>query len=564
MRRFRWPAIGVLLLGMSVLVVLIALGVPIPGLTRPTRPPEPRPVDPGDQEIAWINTPTELGTWDEFVTGVKRAEMRVPGLKVDVSAAFPDQTTAVPEIALTRPPCPGRLLIRWYKTSAGATVHDWVKALAGRSPAPLAVIGGWSSDRAVELAAVLNRQTGWHGDPPQLLVTAATIGTLLENPENPNDPEWSRRSRAERQFDRLYPDRTFRFCFTNSQMADAVTDYLAHDPTLFPGRGGWPGFAAVGVGAAGPWPATSGLADLAAIGPAVFTFQWEDDPFSEDLGFEYKNAIRTQFTPADDPLPGAPRLFDNSQEPPVNFTFKIPYSTGRFSRANPAELEAVREVFRNLPSYPERSVLVLPTGASGPARRVLLALSERVPQAGRRFVAVTGDGLSVNTVFRDAEFAWPARSIPIPLIMFAHQNPFGWDEPGTPAPPEGYALDRDSKTSTQDIRLYTEMAVILADTVFPPTGPQPGMATRANDLRERIKAHPLDLFDALGNRKDRSGDGEHVVVLRPTQRYGADPAVPRPDAVVEVYRRSSGENGWVRVTGVTVPPTASADGRTRE
>src|SRR5207248_132739 len=136
MRRFRWPAVAVLLLLIGVLAVLAAVGVPIPGLTRPSRLPQPRPVDPGDQEVAWINTPTELGTWDEFVTGVKRAEMRVPGLRVDVSAAFPDQTTAVPEIALSRPPYPGRLLIRWYKTGAGATVQDWVTALAARSPAP--------------------------------------------------------------------------------------------------------------------------------------------------------------------------------------------------------------------------------------------------------------------------------------------------------------------------------------------------------------------------------------------------------------------------------------------
>src|SRR5262245_59790723 len=130
MRRSRRPAVVSLLLLIGVLALLVAVGVLIPGLTRPSRLPEPRPVDPGDQEVAWINTPTELSTWDEFVTGVKRAEMHVPGLKVDVSAAFPDQTTAVPEVALSRPPYPGSLRIRWYKTSAGATVQDWVTALA--------------------------------------------------------------------------------------------------------------------------------------------------------------------------------------------------------------------------------------------------------------------------------------------------------------------------------------------------------------------------------------------------------------------------------------------------
>lgn len=534
MRRFRWPAVGLAVVA-GVLAMLAASGVHVPGLSRSHRP-QPRPVGDDDQEVAWINPPTEIGAWSDFAIGFKRAEMRVPGLHVDVSAAFPEQTTAVPEIALSRPPHKGRLLVRWYKTSTGATLPDWVAALANRKPAPLAVVGGWTSDRAVELAAELSRQPGWHGDPPLLLITTATIDRVQVNP---NDPAYFEKPGDQRPLTDLHPGRTFRFCFTNSQMAEAVTDYLAHDPTLFPGRGGWPGFGAVGAGAAGPWPAAVGLADVAGPGPTVFTFEWDDDPFSEDLGYEFKNEIRRRFARADGPPPAAPVFAPRLQ---------VPYSVGGFSRANQAEADAVRELLRGLPPPGERSVVIIPT-VTAPARRVLLALAERVPQAGRRLVAVTGDGLSVNTVYRDAEFAWPARSIPIPLVMFAHQNPFGWDEPGGPPPPAGYRLGRDDRSSTQDLLLYTDIGVVLADAVFPPGQP---MAATADELARRVRGRPDRLFDDRGNRL--GGRGEHVVVLRPTLRYGADPSRPRPDAVVEVYRRGNGGAAWELVKAEPVWP----------
>ena len=43
-------------------------------------------------------------------------------------------------------------------------------ALAKRDPPPLAVVGGWSSDRARELADALSA-TNWPGAKPALLLT---------------------------------------------------------------------------------------------------------------------------------------------------------------------------------------------------------------------------------------------------------------------------------------------------------------------------------------------------------------------------------------------------------
>lgn len=551
MRRYRWPALALLLV-VGAAVSMWAAGVRIPGLANSSLRPEPKSVSDSDLEVAWISPPTDTNAWSDFVTGLKRAEMRVPGLHVDVSEAFPEHTTSVPEVALLRPPHEGKVLVRWYKSGSGATLADWVQALAARKPAPAAVVGGSSSDRAVELAAALNHEKRWHGDPPLLFITTATIDRVQANP---NDPSWFEKPGDERLLTDLHPGRTFRFCFTNSQMADATTDYLMHDPTLMPGRGGWPGFLSVTGGTAGPWPAMAGLAELSAPGPTVFTFEWEDDPFSEDLGHEFKNAMLRRFTRKADParpgmLPIAPSFAPRLQ---------IPYSAGGFSRANRGESEAVRELLKTLPPLGERSLLIIPT-VTAPARRVLLALSERVPQGGRRFVAVTGDGLSVNAVYRDAEFAWPARSIPIPLVLFTHQNPFAWDEPGGPVPPPGYKLERGMRASTQDILLYADIGTVLADAAFPATSAP--MATGADELAQRIRTREPRHFDERGNRL--GGRGEHVAVLRPTLRYGADPSQPRPDARIEVYRR--GENGpaWVLVKAVDVRPEQFDVGRSVE
>jgi hypothetical protein len=237
---------------------------------------------------------------------------------------------------------------------------------------------------------------------------------------------------------------------------------------------------------------------------------------------------------------------------------------GGFWRPNPEEAVAVQEIASRLRPAGDRAVLIVPTGSSAPARRVLLALAERVPLVGRRVVAVTGDGINVNTLYRDAEFAWPARSIPIQFVLFAHANPFGWDAPDGPAPPPGYELK--PKNSTQDVLAANELGRVVLDAVFPVNDPGGNrIASRADEvlrhLRERpgqrtSEAHggPTRFFADNGDRLDSSG--QHVVVLRPTFRYGVASPTPGPDAIIEVHR--PGPDGWVPVASVPVVPASSA------
>ncbi|HEY3789242.1 MAG TPA: hypothetical protein VGL71_10320, partial [Urbifossiella sp.] len=157
---------------------------------------------------------------------------------------------------------------------------------------------------------------------------------------------------------------------------------------------------------------------------------------------------------------------------------------------------------------------------------------------------------SVNTFYRDAEWAWPARSIPITVVLFAHDNPFGWDDPSDTTPPRGYRLE--PKTTTEEVLLDTHLGRTVADAVFAMNSAgERRMATRAEEIAEQFRNRPDKFFDERGNRRGRSG--EHVAVVRPAVRYGdAAPGRPRPEAVVEVFRREADGRTWTRVGSVQV------------
>jgi hypothetical protein len=533
-RRYLW----LLLLAVGLPVALIAAGVPIPWLTSTPEHAQAESVPDGDQEMAWIHTTTAGTTWERFVSGMKRAGLAVPGLQVDDARAFPEQTTATPEVVLRMPGRGGSLRIRWYKLTSEATAAEWVKALARRDPAPLALIGGGSSDRAAELARALNAQAEWHGDRPLLLITTATADAILAGHE-----EFSPDQRTWPKLIDVYDDRSFRFCFTNRQMAEAVTDFVLQDATLRPGPAVWPGFRAVPLAAGGPWVALAGLSELWADTPApVFSLAWEDDPYSVDLCGQFKDVLFARLARAAWPERLGPRV------DPTFFHQRVEFSVGGFSRPNRHEATAADTILGNLPPRGQRGLLVIPTVAP-PARRVLQTLAEGQPRIGRRLVALTGDGISVNTIYRDADFAWPIRSLQIPLVMFTHNNPFGWDGPGGPTPPPGYELKPPN--STEDVLHFAELGRVAAQAAFPrpeepPVAVRGGLVNRADALLRRLRDHAPAFFDKEGDRLGSSG--EHVVVLRPNY----DPVVPgrpRPDGTIEAYRRSSG-GGWER----TRPP----------
>jgi hypothetical protein len=462
----------------SVLVVLLGIGAALVIRSQfATRPAAPAPVPAGDYEIAWIHTTTNPQTWERFVAGVVQAAHQVPGLEADDSRAFLDQPAAIPEVVLTRAGRPGKLRFRWYKLSSEVGNREWVAALAAREPPPLAFMGGGTSDRAIELAVALNEQETWRGGPRPLLVVTTATANLVDDPA----------TGAKVGLLSLYPGRTFRGCFTNEAMAEAVVDFVWSSNEYRP----------------------TGRPKARA-----HVMAWQDDPYSVDLADEFVEQFRERKDPA------VTTVLD-----------RVSYSVGTFTDPNPAEREVMDRIIPDVATGDgERSLLVLPA-VTQPARRILRAFAADSPLIGKHLLAVTGDGVSFNTTYRDGDVAWPVRELSIPLVFFAHQNPVAWAGPSDPA---GAALHPPN--STDDVLLFADEVRVLAEAVFARDG-----AVDADGLAARLRAREPAFFTKAGER--RPGAGEHVIVLQPQFLLGG--RVHR-EAVFDVHARKEGAWELVR------------------
>ena len=460
----RLAAAGILGIVVAATVVFatteIGTGVARPAAIRPAEVPA------GDIEFAWMHTTTNGVTWERFVAGLARIPAAVPGLFVDDSRAFVESTSASPEVVITRPGDPRRVRVRWYKITNEAKVGRWVRALSKRDPAPVAFIGGGSTDRAVELAEALNATPTWRGARPLLFVTTATADRYAVGTGFERAPLIS-----------IYPGRTFRFCFTNSLIAESVVDFVWKTPDLAPESP--PGET-----------------------PEVPSVIWNDDPFSDDLHAQFADALGKK---------GACVVQQ-----------QVPFSVGRMDTANAGEAIAGRGVRDLLGRHPgRRTLLMLPT-VTNPARRLLREVLIPEPRLAQRLVVATGDGIPVNALIRDASFAWPARLLNVPLVLFCHNDPTDWADPGPP----GYRVERPN--ATEEVKHFAQIGKALAEASFA-TDPRPD----ADRLAENLRAITPRLFAPDGERA--AGTGEYVVVLRPGER----------SATLTVHRRD--EAGWKRI-----------------
>ncbi len=434
----------------------------------------PLPVPMGDQEIAWIHTSTQIGAWERFVGGVQLAARKIDGVTVDDSRAFLEDSSAVPELVIRRNGTVGALRIRWYKLGGGMNTQTWVDALSQRTPAPLAFIGGSSSDRAFTLAHALADKKEWNGPRPAFLITTGTATEYA--PIDGDTPE---------DLIKIYPGRTFRFCFDNAQMASALLDFLSQSPDLRP------------------------TADKGKLGRGIIT-SWVDDPFAVDLSDQFYLQTHSETN----------RLFTTDR-------FQFHYSVGRFDTPNDSEINVGRELLRKLTENPKHRSVVILAGATQPARRFLRGLASQAPLVGKQLVAVSGDGISFNDIYRDGDVKWPIEDIPIPLVFFTHFNPIAWDRDNLPP------LSKPS--STDDILLAEEMSQILFDAVLPEGH---GSLPNADILITRFQEKSPSYFDEHGNRL--GGRGEYIVVVLPdiyAERIS-------PKVTIEVWNRS-GKKWWL-------------------
>jgi hypothetical protein len=287
----------------------------------------------------------------------------------------------------------------------------------------------------------------------------------------------------------IYNGRTFRFCFTNSQMADAVADFIWKDATLRP--------------------------DAAPI----YEVGWDDDPYSVDLFERFHEILGPDRYGASLPRHTAPRPGVAANAANCFWTSRVPFSVGTFNEANRWETSVAERLIDMYPRASQKQPLLVLPANSQPAQRFLRALARAAPTEATRFVVATGDAIDFNTIYRDRAIRWPIQDLPFRLVFFCHQNPVDpvafapetdQDTASVPSPTQR------SSTGTQDLMLYEEIVGTILEAAFR----GPSLASTADELVESISESQLvgggRRFDQSGNRI--GGNGEYVVCLLPWVR----------------------------------------------
>jgi hypothetical protein len=497
---------------------------------------EVRPVTPGHQEVAWIYPATSGDNWERLVAGLKSMEKdwqegfgQLPALRISFRDAFLEQTAAVPQIGLHfEGHEDAKLWIRWYKLSSEADHRVWLEKLQKRNQPPLAIIGGDTSDRALEIARCLEKiQQQWTGSPPLFLITTATADRYYPGEIQSGDPltqeNWPKLMQ-------VYKDRTFRFCFTNSRMAEAVLDFVLENPQVLPEYRCDP-FTLAAVTIQDHPLRTLGLVAAAGhLRPAfLYTVAWADDRYSQDLADRFSKVFVDTFYRGDSSVAGSHFL--------NNY---VDYSVGDYYQPNPSEQQVVGIYLNDTPWFRDQhQLLAVPTGTHR-ARRFLRTLCRHAPKETRFVLAITGDAITFNQVYRDRELAWNILDMPIPLIFFSHRNPV--DETagfGQPLQSTG----RINTTGTQDLLLLRDIieAVVQAgwrdERWLTDSSLFRGNLEQTRWYQSKI-SHPmiqpeakkgLPLFDKEGNRRPQRG--EHVVWLQPFRGQGRI----QPRALISVW-----------------------------
>jgi hypothetical protein len=578
-----------LLIALSAAVVVGAVFVVFRGAAAQGRP-TPMPVRAGEREIVWLYPATSAPSWQRFVAAVRRTAERLrrerPDIRIDDRSAFPSQTTTVPQVVLSAGETGPRFVFRWYKLTGEWKASDWIEALLKRQPPPLAIVGGSSSDSARELALHLQRaaQELTAAERPLLLLTAATADRVA--PDQETEKEQTRSSKnSSIPLTRLYPDRTFRFCFSNEQMALAVSDFIWRRDDLRPSQ------------------------------DPAYMATWDDDSYSRDLIDGFHSALRQVVArdvanlylclfPAASDVSGR-RLAARERTNPWEWTtiraihggwppgrnggifplqrssgdtstrfiasdfrlavpplsLRIASSVGAFDTPNPYEAAVAGDMLEHWLGNPQPRPLVIVAGQSQPSRRFLRGLIRGAPSLSKRadLVVATGDAISFNTVYRDREVAWNIQDLPFPLVFFCHRNPIDAGagfRAGERGPDDS---DNTAATGTEDVLLFGDIVEAVVQTAAPADAPP---CLHATELAERLGAARREedrigfggagvpLFDGAGQRC--GGTGEHVVCLKPMWNEDFnDRLLPRATLEVWAWRRrdwSRGERGqhWVR------------------
>src|SRR5947209_13961193 len=96
----------------------------------------------------------------------------------------------------------------------------------------------------------------------------------------------------------------------------------------------------------------------------------------------------------------------------------------------------------------------------------------------RRFVAVSGDAIAFNIVYRDREVTWPIQDLPCSLIFFCHLNPVD---------PEYFRKKDSDLSGTEDLLLDRDIVAALVE-----ANDRDGPCADADELGQRLRELRLD------------------------------------------------------------------------
>lgn len=548
-----WLFRPVVLIGASLLMVALA-GWLAWQSTSVSGTPRPLPVPAGSAEVAFLYPAASTASWDRLVEAVKRIAGR-HGLEAVETGTDATSPLAVPEVTLRwRGEAGGeQLLFRWYKLTSLWKASDWADALARRGTPPVAVISGNSTHWAREAALALRHMPLDEERRPLLLLTTATADLVAlpegekrppprDEQEEKEDAESSTEEGNPIRLHRLYPGRTYRFCFTNRQMATAITLFV--------------------------W----GQRELKPDGDPAFLVQWTDDSYSMDLGSGYQRVLSWRATEDmlhEGAMPlgltarapavlGLPGLFNPGFRHSGAEQYRISSSIGPVYSPNASEDQNVEWLLQCLKdgTAPRRPLLAV-TGQAGPSRRFLRHLAQSVPLAARRFVVVTGDTIAFDDVYRDRLSNWPVQQLPFHLVFFCHRDPVNADA-GFPSEQEMERRLREddrvppeAASGTEALLLYQDVveALALASRAGGPLCTSPSelraglAALRLFKGRLSLGAEGVPMF-RTGGRSDglrQGGSGEYVVHLRPL--FDGERVLPR--AEISTWRRQPrGRSKW--------------------
>ncbi len=418
-------------------------------------------------------------------------------LSVDDTRAFLDQTNRVPEVVLSIDGAPPHLRIRWYKLTSEAGPTHWVRRLAERGPPrSRSSAAGRATARSTSPGPWPGRRT-WAGAPPLLLITTATANTVVLDPDAGATPD----AGGPKPLMSVYPGRSFRFCFTNRQMASAVVRVRL--VAAGPRAAGAPGVG----GRRRPDGGTRSLAGAALLAahatacpPTAAALEWDDDPYSVDLS----NSSRT-------PPPSAAR------ERPGPADVEHPVQRRRVLSGERLGIRRGEPPYRLGQAVPPRAAVARPAGGTGGGAACPPVAHGRVPLAGRHLVAVCGDSMNINTVYRDADIAWDIRAMPVPIVS----SPTRTRSPGTRATPrrgagrrcDGRAVPLLPPNGTDDVLLHADLVQRLG----PRCSARRGRPNAGGRHRRGLPggATPRRGPRVLWTPRDRRGGrGEFVLLLR--------------------------------------------------